>query len=347
MTDWQRALVRLLPAVAAIGAMIPATLAAGGATPEGQPLLPDLDQEMPTELILTKAGKHGHTSWRLGFRSAVRNIGDGPLIIDGRRPGRRPEDDGRRAGGRARPARRKTVVPGVGQLRYVRSPDHQHWHLLGFDRYELRRAGSTGAVVSDRKTGFCLGDRYEVTTRDLPAKAPDEGLPEPLRARAADADRDPRGHLGRLRRRLQREPRGPVPPARRPAPRALRARARGERRPPARRDVTTTTTRRRRCCACAGAGACRWSTCSRSAPPARSAPPHADDRRSRCGRARSRPRGRAGPRPARRDRRDGARDPVGDRVPARRPRARDRAAGARPPAHAQRPAASGPSPACP
>ena len=173
MTDWQRALVRLLPAVIAIGAMVPATLAAGGATPQGEPLLPDLDQEMPTELVLTKARKAGHTSWRLGFRSAVRNIGDGPLIIDGRRPsaGEKTMDAEQVIVKTGAP---KTVVPGVGKLRYVRSPDHQHWHLLGFDSYELRRAGSTGAVVSDRKTGFCLGDRYEVTTRVLPAKAPEK-----------------------------------------------------------------------------------------------------------------------------------------------------------------------------
>jgi hypothetical protein len=27
----------------------------------------------------------------------------------------------------------RTVVPDVGQLRYVRSPDHQHWQQLRFD----------------------------------------------------------------------------------------------------------------------------------------------------------------------------------------------------------------------
>ena len=63
------------------------------------------------------------------------------------------------------------VVHGAGTLRYVRSPDHQHWHLLGFDRYELRRAGGGATVVRDRKTGFCLGDRYPVTTRELAAEA--------------------------------------------------------------------------------------------------------------------------------------------------------------------------------
>ena len=62
-------------------------------------------------------------------------------------------------------------VGGVGHLRYVVSPDHQHWHLLGFDRYELRRAGGRHALVRDRKSGFCLGDRYAVTTRPVPGAA--------------------------------------------------------------------------------------------------------------------------------------------------------------------------------
>jgi hypothetical protein len=65
------------------------------------------------------------------------------------------------------------VVQDVGRLRYVVSPDHRHWHLLGFDRYQLRRAGQPGpATVDDRKTGFCLGDRYPVLNRRLRTPAP-------------------------------------------------------------------------------------------------------------------------------------------------------------------------------
>ena len=62
-------------------------------------------------------------------------------------------------------------VPGVGRLRYVVSPDHRHWHLLRFERYELRRPGRSVLFVDDRKTGFCLGDRYAVGGRRLPARA--------------------------------------------------------------------------------------------------------------------------------------------------------------------------------
>jgi Lysyl oxidase len=167
----RRLVTRLLPALAAIGVMIPAAIAAGGDPPVGEPLLPDLDQEVPTDLQLTRAGKQ----WRLGFRSAVRNVGDGPLIIDGRRP-----DPGQSTMAASQVIENSegplSEVSDAGSLRYVRSPDHQHWHLLRFDRYELRRPGGGEALIRDRKTGFCLGDRYEVTsaTEELPAKAPEE-----------------------------------------------------------------------------------------------------------------------------------------------------------------------------
>ena len=62
------------------------------------------------------------------------------------------------------------VVNGVGRLRYVQSRDHEHWHLLDFERYELRPAGGGTRRVVDRKTGFCLGDRYRTRGRALPAQ---------------------------------------------------------------------------------------------------------------------------------------------------------------------------------
>jgi len=117
-------------------------------------LLPDLDQQTPNQLLVARDRSH----WLLGFQSAVRNIGTGPLLIHGHRPsGRVPEMTAdqtiRRSDGSARVAR------GVGKLRYVRSPDHQHWHVLRFERYELKRADGR-VMVRDHKTGFCLGDRY-------------------------------------------------------------------------------------------------------------------------------------------------------------------------------------------
>ena len=164
----KRALVRLVPAAVAVAAMVPAALAMSDAPLEGERLLPDLDQESPSGLLVT----HGRDGWRLGFASAVRNVGAGPLIIDGRRNSRVEETMVaeqmiRRSSGP------REVVKGVGRLRYTRSPDHEHWHLLHFDRYELRRPGGRRAAVRDRKSGFCLGDRYGVTDPVLPAKPPE------------------------------------------------------------------------------------------------------------------------------------------------------------------------------
>ena len=53
------------------------------------------------------------------------------------------------------------TYPQVGIWRYNATPDHSHWHLLAFQRYELRRANGSVAV-RDRKSGFCIGDRYGV-----------------------------------------------------------------------------------------------------------------------------------------------------------------------------------------
>jgi Lysyl oxidase len=129
----------------------------------GEELLPDLVVKTPYELELTRAG----TRWRLGFASAASNLGAGPLIVQGRRrPGATTMATVqviRRTDGSAREER------GVGTLRYVVSSDHQHWHFVPFMRYELHAASGWSPVLRDRKTGFCLGDRYD-TNRALPGK---------------------------------------------------------------------------------------------------------------------------------------------------------------------------------
>jgi glucose/arabinose dehydrogenase len=142
-------------AITLIVAIVPA------ASRASTPRLPDLDQEAPTELDIAVVGAGKQPDYRLGFRSAVSNVGAGPLIIDGHRPKGAPTMVGdqlidREDGSQA-------IVHGVGELQYVKSLTHQHWHLLRFDRYELRRAGSTRALVRDRKSGFCLGDRYQTS----------------------------------------------------------------------------------------------------------------------------------------------------------------------------------------
>jgi glucose/arabinose dehydrogenase len=163
---------RVLPVVAALVVSAVALVVWGPATvgATGPQRLPDLVQVTPTGLVITRAGVGARASYVLGFRSAVSNLGEGPLIINGHGPGvagatmvadQVVERDGAPA----------EVLPGAGQLRYVVSPDHRHWHLLGFERYELRRAGQRVAVARDQKTGFCLGDRYTTTERPASAAA--------------------------------------------------------------------------------------------------------------------------------------------------------------------------------
>ncbi len=166
--------IRLLPALfAAVAITVIAALVSSSADAgsEGRSRLPDLRQELPSGLVVQRAGAPEAPEYRLGFRSAVSNIGEGPLIIDGHRLGvDRDTMSADQIVDRAHGPR--GTIPAVGRLRFVVSPDHRHWHLLGFQRYELRRPRSTAALVRDRKTGFCLGDRYVASGAPLPERAP-------------------------------------------------------------------------------------------------------------------------------------------------------------------------------
>ncbi len=134
----------------------------GAAAPSIAPgdLLPDLVQESPQNIGVSRARGRD----LLGFRSAVHNAGDGPLIVMARRANRSVRD----MTARQRILRTDGSTRDAGQVgftRYVRSLDHSHWHFLPFERYELRREGSSTGIVRDRKTGFCLGDRYRAEPR--------------------------------------------------------------------------------------------------------------------------------------------------------------------------------------
>ena len=142
----------LLAAVAALALALPAAALA-------EDRLPDLDQVSPSGLEVQRVGSVSRPAWHLGFDSAVNNVGDGPLVVDASRSSTgernmRADQLVQRTDGTLR--RR----PSVGFLRFVVSPDHNHWHYLAFDRFELRRVSDYRLVAPDRKTGFCLGDRY-------------------------------------------------------------------------------------------------------------------------------------------------------------------------------------------
>jgi hypothetical protein len=123
--------------------------------PDVLELLPDLDQQPPTDLdVRSRHGRH-----RLWFTAATDNVGIGPLIVSGLRP----------SASIVMPALQRVrlsdggtlTYPRVGVWRYNHSSDHAHWHFLYYQRYELRRADGS-VLVRDRKSGFCLGDRYGI-----------------------------------------------------------------------------------------------------------------------------------------------------------------------------------------
>ena len=117
-------------------------------------LLPDLDQRAPFRL--TVAGT------KLGFASATDNVGDGPVWVRGSRA---TLTGPMRATQLVRMSDRSVrAYPDAGRLRYTPSSTHTHWHLLGFQRYELRTLGGE-VVVRDRKSGFCLADHYGLAAR--------------------------------------------------------------------------------------------------------------------------------------------------------------------------------------
>jgi hypothetical protein len=162
---------RLLPVLVALALSGAAMVAwAGDGRGSGaRQRLPDLDQHVPYNLEVTRDRARG--GYKLGFSSAVSNLGAGALIVSGRRP-RASVPDMTASQLVERVGAPLGVLEDVGTLRYVRSSDHEHWHLLRFERYELRRPGAGAALVSDRKTGFCLGDRYQARGRRLANKPP-------------------------------------------------------------------------------------------------------------------------------------------------------------------------------
>jgi hypothetical protein len=147
-------------------------------------LPPDLDQQPPSDLDVRRSAR----GFRLWFTSAADNVGLGPLIVQGRRPA---------PGGAMRASQRirlsngsLSTNPEIGIWRYDSSADHSHWHLLHYQRYELRRPGGS-VVMRDRKNGFCIGDRYGVAPGKVEGRVPEprfRGFCNLYQPGAADVD---------------------------------------------------------------------------------------------------------------------------------------------------------------
>jgi hypothetical protein len=123
--------------------------------PVGVPKFPNLLQRPPSGLVIQHEERG---RWLLGFTSMVDSRGPGILWIRGTRAAGSHVMQVRQlvqlVGGNAR------VDAMSGELRYVVAPPHYHWHLLGFDHYELRSASDFRLRVRDYKSGFCLADHW-------------------------------------------------------------------------------------------------------------------------------------------------------------------------------------------
>jgi hypothetical protein len=139
---------------ATLGTSVDWGLGLPGPRPLPGELLPDLDQRAPSGLVVLRA--RGRV--RIGFVSAVDNVGPGPLRVKGLRPRQ----------SRLMRADQLVELPSgltrryqdVGALEYTPHPPHYHWHYQPFERYELRTVREHDLLGRDHKTGFCLADHY-------------------------------------------------------------------------------------------------------------------------------------------------------------------------------------------
>lgn len=118
---------------------------------------------------------------RLRFTTSIDNVGDGPLLLHAHRDSTSTPTmkvrqaiqsgvDGSIAGS-YNEARRETNSSAY----YEPAPTHTHWHLLNFEYFQLRTPDGR-VVVTDRKNGFCIGDRYTVSD-DLEHRPADPDSP--------------------------------------------------------------------------------------------------------------------------------------------------------------------------
>ena len=195
-------------------------------------LLPDLDQRAPTQVAVASIGGR----YKLGFASAVDNVGRGPDLDprhairpdDGRAAARAHRRRADRVARRRRRAALHVVVDALAlapdPLRALRAPARRDFALVG----------------RDRKSGFCLADHYGTAPRSATCQA---GLPRELRAGRARRPNGRAGVVGRLHRPLpgelprpERRPHGRpgrhlrARPPREPRPLAARAELRQQRR---------------------------------------------------------------------------------------------------------------------
>lgn len=124
-------------------------------------LLPDLRMEKPQQLTLERSNGH----YWLRFSAWIENAGDGPLEV---RSTRRCATCTHRRVDQAilRTDTTWSVRRTRTQQRYDNSDHHQHWHVMGMERYELfpLNAPFANGPLTGHKRGFCFFDGYPQNT---------------------------------------------------------------------------------------------------------------------------------------------------------------------------------------
>jgi hypothetical protein len=164
----------LVAAASALGLALLASVTARPATAGPSSLAPDLVTLPMTQESLAIQLEGKRTVLRI--TNEIANSGSGPLEVvpgpistgcDGdadpandRDANQRIYDDADGSGG---------YEPGIDPLALERRfgcmrfhPAHDHWHVLDFARYDLRREPGGKPVVRKRKVGFCLADSRRV-----------------------------------------------------------------------------------------------------------------------------------------------------------------------------------------
>jgi hypothetical protein len=128
-----------------------------GAGPANTPHLPDIQTLPPSDLRVDR-GEGGRGTRELRLTNTIWNPGDGPLEL-------RAENTGTTTVAYQRVyTHDASDTPILAYEREVGTfefhPAHNHWHFLGFARYELRQVSAGGGIgrqlrVSD-KVSFCI-----------------------------------------------------------------------------------------------------------------------------------------------------------------------------------------------
>ena len=153
--------------LAAAALLLAALQSSATALPAGDPHYPDLVTKAPWGVRLVVTGK-GTAVRRLFFANTIGNVGDGPLELRAENNATTKTTDAIQeiythlGAPSPKGTTAMTLVSSSLVGTFVFHPEHNHWHMADFARYELRSInanGSTGALVAATdKVSFCMID---------------------------------------------------------------------------------------------------------------------------------------------------------------------------------------------